>query len=71
MYTMNEVQDMISTLLNNGDLMKVFCKNLENTNASDRMAIMSVLREGWYEEFDRYDSDVCEQFITLYEKAVG
>ena len=38
------------------------------TNDRDRGAITVVLSDGYYEAFDRYDSDVAEQFITAYRK---
>ena len=36
------------------------------TNNSDFMAIKDVLDDSYYERFDRYDSDVVEQFIIIY-----
>lgn len=38
------------------------------TNNSDLMAMKDVLDDGYYERFDRYDSDVAEQFITIYQQ---
>lgn len=38
------------------------------TNKSDLMAMKDVLDDGYYERFDRYDSDVAEQFITIYQQ---
>jgi hypothetical protein len=67
MYNTNQIQEMLNKLNTNQPMLKTFCAKLEKLNASDRMAIMDVLRDGSVERFDRYDSDVCEQFISLYE----
>lgn len=43
----------------------------ENTNFSDAGHIMACVNNAYemgYESFYRYDSDVCEQFISFYEK---
>lgn len=67
-------------LLNNTQLQNIiqYLKDLDSrkdlflfvvshkTNNSDFMAIKDVLDDGYYERFDRYDSDVVEQFITIY-----
>jgi len=66
-YTNDDIQDMIKECNSNPELKEKVVNQISNDR--DRAAIISVLKEGWYEEFDRYDSDVCEQFITAYEKA--
>lgn len=67
MYDNNQIQDMIERCRAN----KVLCKSVldQISDYSDWRAIQHVISEGWYETFDRYDSDVCEQFITAYENA--
>ena len=44
---------------------------LTNISVSDRGAVRNVIADGWAEAFDRYDSDVAEQFIVAYEKLGG
>ena len=70
MYNSDQIQDMITTLKSDNARLKIFCERLEKVNADDRIAIMDVIRDGWYERFDRYDSDVCETFIRLYEEVM-
>lgn len=43
-------------------------KILKNISKSDQGAVSSVISDGWAEAFDKYDSDVAEQFISAYEK---
>lgn len=33
----------------------------------DKSAIIDCILDGFYERFERYDSDVCEQFIAAYK----
>ncbi len=61
----NQLQDMITYVKRNQPA--AFFEELEKINDSDKRAIKRVIDEGWYEEFDRYDSDVCEEFIRIYE----
>ncbi len=35
--------------------------------SEDRRDLLWVITEGWYEGFDRFDSDLAEQFISTYE----
>ncbi len=37
----------------------------------DYTAICDVISDGYIERFDRYDSDVAEQFIRAYEAVKG
>ncbi len=68
MITNDELQDMLSTVKKDEALRE---KLFELTaHSSDAAAIRHCISEGWYEAFDRYDSDVCEQFIAAYKKAV-
>lgn len=47
----------------------VFMKYIsEHSNVNDANAIKHCVSECYYEEFDSYDSDVCEQFISAFEK---
>lgn len=66
MYTSKDVQNMIEKVATDHKFMR-FVSNSGISNA-DFAAIAHVLKTGWYETFDRYDSAVCEQFIRLYEK---
>ena len=67
MYTVDEIQDMIDDVRRNRETFMPF---IDEINTRDRRAIMNVLCDGYYEAFDRYDSDVCEQFINAYEKCI-
>lgn len=67
MYSDNDIQEMIDNLLNDKCLRDEFNEELEIMSPSDRVAIRDVLSDGYVERFDRYDSDVCEQFISIYE----
>lgn len=73
MYTCEMIQEMIDTLKssnrNKDSFYEAFCNSLEGINKQDKMAIKYVLEDGSYEAFDRFDSDVCETFILLYEKS--
>lgn len=69
MYSNDDVQEMIDRILTDKLFAREFEKQLNKTNPMDKIAITAVLNEGYYETFDRYDSDVCEQFIEMYESA--
>lgn len=69
MYSNDDIQEMIDRILTDKLFAREFEKQLNQTNAMDKIAITAVLNEGYYETFDRYDSDVCEQFIEMYESA--
>ena len=66
MYTNRDIQKIISEVKDDPNFLDL----LDNSNISgaDKAAIAHVLKTGWFETFDRYDSAVCEQFIRLYEK---
>ena len=68
MYNSDDIQKMIETCNNNDKLKDAVLNGI--LPFSDRQAVQDVLSEGWYERFDRYDSDVCEKFIVAYEKGV-
>ena len=64
-YTNEDIQDML-TAVKKSDTLRT--KILSCFSEDDRAAMADVLDEGWYERFDRYDSDVCEQFIRAYNE---
>lgn len=68
MYNSNDIQKMLETAKEHKDL---FFEQIDNSNisTSDKASIKSVINECWYECFDRFDSAVCDHFITIYEKA--
>lgn len=66
MYSMDDVQDMISTIKRDKALGDKFNALLTEVNDNDARAIKRVISEGWYEEFYRYDSCVMDEFIGLY-----
>jgi hypothetical protein len=63
-YSNDDIQDMITAV--NAD-QKLKEKVLSHFSGNDLHAMQDVLNDGWYERFDRYDSDICEQFIKAYE----
>lgn len=69
MYNNDDIQAMLRFLeYHNGrPEYNSFMKYISE-HTSDSRAIKSCINEGWYEEFYRYDSDVCEQFISCFEK---
>ena len=40
--------------------------NYRKELSKDRHDLLSCIKDGWYEIFDRYDSDLVEQFIATY-----
>ncbi len=64
MYTNDNIQDMLMEVNSNNSLKE---KVLAHFTGRDLSAVKDVLDDGYYERFDRYDSDVCEQFIRAYE----
>lgn len=73
MYSNEDIQEMLD-VINDSDLVKSEYKAKLNDMSErgyiserDRSAILDCIDEGYFERFDRYDSDVCETFITLYE----
>ena len=76
MYNNSDIQKMIDEVKvgNRSQMGIAFPIALANSNLclADKRAIKNVIEnEPYTKAFDRYDSDVCEQFITLYEKAKG
>lgn len=71
MYSSKDIQDIITRLNGDKELKTEFISRVcKYCNNSDSLAIKDVLSDGCYERFDRYDSDVCEQFLTVWEKGV-
>lgn len=66
-YNNSDLQEMLE-YLKDSSKRAIFLKNLSCSNA-DRLAIEDCIEEGYYERFDRYDSDVCEIFIHTIEFA--
>lgn len=66
MYNNSDIQDMIQTARANK---QQFFEWIDSASISqtDKTAIKSVINDGWYEAFDRYDSAVCDHFITIFE----
>ena len=64
----NTISDALKYVKKNPDLRKKLLSKI--TSASDRTAISNVISDGWAESFDKYDSDVAEQFLTQYEKLI-
>ena len=73
MWNNNEIQEALRFIQNeNKDYIeKAFNAYVEkHTNWKDANAIAHCVEECWYEEFWRYDSDVCEQFIDYIRKTI-
>ena len=64
MYSNEQVQEMIVSVNRDCAGFEPF---LGKINQRDQAAIRDVLSDGSVERFDRYDSDVCEEFIRAYE----
>ena len=67
MYSNNDIQDMIQTAKANK---QQFFEQIDSAgiSQSDKISIKSAINDGWYEAFDRYDSAVCDHFITIFER---
>lgn len=70
MYTYDDIQKMLEKINKAPDHIKEAFREYvnEHTNFKDANSIMDCVKQAYYEAFDRYDSDVCEQFLTFYEK---
>ena len=73
MYNNDDIQAMIDRVNNDGtnetiiDIISA-ARKYNGGSVYDQDAIREVLRSGYVDNFDRYDSDVCEQFIRAYEE---
>ena len=65
LYNSDDLQQMIEFINANAYVKAEFLKRLPKN--PDGYGIAEVINEGSAEEFDGYDSDVAEQFITLYQ----
>lgn len=67
MYNNDDIQNMLQIAKANK---KQFFAQIDNAKISpyDKLAIESVVNDGWYEAFDKYDSAVCEYFIRIFEE---
>ena len=69
MYDNHEIQEILSRLERDTNYKQLFLKVAKRQmSSSDYFALLDVIGDGYYERFDRYDSDVCEQFLQIYEK---
>lgn len=64
-YSNDDIQNLIEEVNKDNALKERILSHFDNR---DLVAIKDVLSDGYYERFDRYDSDVCEQFLSAYEK---
>ena len=64
-YNNDAIQRMLDDCKKNKSLANKILKQMPND--VDRRALASVFQSGWVEDFDRYDSAVCEYFIGLYD----
>lgn len=67
MYTEKDIQKMLDECSLNMALADAVTDGISNER--DKSAVRRVINEKVAEFFYRYDSDVCEQFITSYERA--
>ena len=67
MYSNNDIQNMIQAAKANK---QQFFDRIDGASISqaDKIAIKSAINDGWYEAFDKYDSEVCDHFITIFEQ---
>jgi len=68
-YDSTDIQNMILACQKNDNLKSSVLDNI--LSPSDKAAVFSVLKDGWYENFYKYDSDVSEKFITAIEKTLA
>lgn len=45
--------------------------NYRKELSQDRRDMLRCIKDGWYEIFDRFDSDLVEQFIATYQVFAG
>lgn len=65
MYTNEDIDNMLLVVKGNLTFKKILDDSIYSFG--DKEAIKDCIKEGYYERFERYDSAVCEEFITLYE----
>lgn len=68
MWNNQDLDNMITFINTQSDRRAWFLNEIEDKiNTADFNAIKSVLKEGYAEYFDHYDSDVAEKFILMCE----
>lgn len=69
LYDVNDIQSMLEFLRAKAELKeyRLFQNYINRLSLSDANAIREVIAECWAERFDRYDSDVAEQFIRIFD----
>ena len=67
LYTNDDIQEIIEKCNANNVLRDSIMNQLDSR---DRMDLADVLSDGWVERFDRYDSALCENFLTAYENTI-
>ncbi len=69
MYTEKDIERVLYDLKTNNSFMELFLKELDNSTISfsDKENIRFVISEGIAENFNRFDSDVCEEFLKIVE----
>lgn len=45
--------------------------NYRKELSQDRRDMLRCIKDGWYEIFDRFDSDLVEQFIATFREMIG
>ena len=74
LYSQDEIQDMLTACKKDSKLKKKVLANIISKGplgAQDKAAIGAVIDSGSVDDFYRYDSAVCDKFITAYEKVMG
>ena len=68
LYTFEDIQQMLDECYANEELTNAVLNKI--TDINDCRSIKSVISTHWVEDFYRFDSGVCEQFIQVYELSV-
>lgn len=66
MYNNNDIQCILDYITEDNNRKQLFFIVLPNTK--DGSDIKNIINSGYYEDFDKYDSDVCEQFLKCFEQ---
>ena len=71
MYDSDDLQSILNDLNADEIYKKRFMKIAQDKMSfMDFGAVKYVIRDGFVESFTRFDSDVCEQFLNVYELCV-
>ena len=70
MYNSNDIQNIIDRLNSDNELKEDFLRRIFKYYPYDENSVRDVLSDGSVERFDRYDSAVCDEFLTVWEKGV-